>query len=214
MPLTWLYDFSLQATWIRNTLARGLREAVPACTIPADIVYARPTIISLAAFAHRIASSSDTNADAAQTLADKTAAMRAFVDKYSRDIPKHAPGAVSENEAEGTAVLLTGTTGGLGASTLAELVALPTVRKVYALNRRDLKQRETLAARQRRALAERDLDADLVSSDKVVLLEADMTLPSLGLKESVVNEVRRSIFILGAHVDTGADPRTGHDDHS
>ena len=92
--------------------ARALRDATPGRNVPADLVYTYPTISALTAFA----SAPDSDV-AAQTLAEKTAAMHALVEKYTRDLPVHK-GSSPPVPGEGAVVLLTGTTGGLGASVL------------------------------------------------------------------------------------------------
>lgn len=92
----------------------------------------------------------------------------------------------------GLVVLLTGSTGCLGSSILAELFACPDVRRVYALNRPSAFGR-TLQDRQRRALIARGLDGALASSNKVVLLEGDISSPMMGLSGQYYAEVNEDV---------------------
>lgn len=169
-----------------------------------------PTIASLARFitqnGHLI--------DHANAEAQKAGDMLALLEKYSRDFPSR-PGDTKLSPAfDRHVILVTGTTGGLGASVLAELVSLPNVRKVYALNRPSSKGK-AIEARQKVALAARGLDESLVDSEKVVLIEGNLASPSLGLESALLDEVRRldspkSCSYSQCH---GLDPEHSDDDH-
>ncbi|EIN05406.1 acetyl-CoA synthetase-like protein [Punctularia strigosozonata HHB-11173 SS5] len=180
---------SLQATWIRNTLTRALRDvgASAARSIPFDLVYQNPTITALSNFVTQ-AVPSPVDEQAARVR--KAKEMAELVEKYSKDFPAHTGTATSSPD-EGQVVILTGTTGGLGSTLLAELYASLAVRKVYALNRRSSKG-ESIKDRQRRGLQDRNLDESLVDSEKVSILECDMTLPDFGLEKDVFEEMRSS----------------------
>jgi hypothetical protein len=160
-------------------------------TLPFDLAYAYPTIASLAKFVTQIGSSSDDTGDAKERKATE---MLELVDKYLHDLPAHHGANPYDPSAGGYVVILTGTTGGLGSSVLAGLCASPRVRKVYALNRRSSKVR-SLKERQREALASRGLDEHVVDSEKVILLEGDLTLPDFGLEEAVFREVCKQAFL-------------------
>jgi hypothetical protein len=180
---------SLQATWIRNTVGRALRDSnAGPKTVPADLVYMRPTILSLSQFVNHTTNSQE---DDAEERARKTAEMLALVEKYSTSFPSFRGTGETCSVSEGLVVLVTGTTGGLGASVLAELVVSPIVHKVYALNRRSTKG-ESLHVRQRNALATRGLDGDIVNSKKISLVESDLTLVTLGLDTTLLEQVRLS----------------------
>ena len=87
-------------------------------------------------------------------------------------------------------VLITGTTGTIGSNVLAQLVADPTVERVYGLNRESPIPLDT---RQRIALSERGLDPSVVDSPKVVLLEGIVPQPNLGLPDDLYEELRTSV---------------------
>ena len=115
--------------------------------------------------------------------------MLTLVEKYSSDFPEHVPSTVlNKKKRGGDVILITGTTGSIGASTLAELLESSKVEKVYALNRPH-KNGLPLAIRQKRGFTSQGLKGDLVHSEKLVMLEGDMGRPCLGLEESIQQEV-------------------------
>jgi hypothetical protein len=178
---------SLQATWIRNTLSRALRDAAAGLEriIPFDLVYACPTVTSLANFVCQAVTS---KRDEVDTQPSKKAQLLALVEKYSKDFPTRR-GDIPTGAVGGShVVILTGTTGGLGSALLDELFDSKSVRKIYALNRRSSKE-QSLKERQRAILFDRDLNADMLQSEKVSLLEVDMSLPDFGLDEQTFEEV-------------------------
>ena len=129
--------------------------------------------------------------------------MLALVGKYSSDFPEHTPSAVlSKKKCGGDVVLITGSTGSIGASTLAELLESPKVEKVYAFNRLR-KEGPPLIARQKLSLISQGLKEDLVLSEKLVMLEGDLGRPCLGLEESIQREARNGSH---HHLRPHADP--------
>lgn len=191
-----IIPISLQATWIRNTIARALRDSGKATALPSDLVYASPTISSLAKFIIEVDSSVD---HAGTARARKTEEMLALVDKYSHDLPTHNGTYVYDPNSSGYIVLLTGTTGGLGSSILAGLLSSPRVRKVYALNRRSSKG-QSLKERQKDAFVARGLDERLLlDSAKLVLLESDFASAELGLDTATFQEVTIALLMIASY---------------
>ncbi|KAF9553318.1 hypothetical protein CPC08DRAFT_754299 [Agrocybe pediades] len=132
-------------------------------------------------------------------LESKAVAMRAMVNKYTQNLPSRPcrpsdGGDEYESSDSEEVVLLTGTTGALGYYVLAELVQNPNVLRVYAVNRVSVNDTSGgLPERQKRALIRRGLDADVIlESGKAVLLEADISLPNLGLQVDVYDKVKKS----------------------
>ncbi|KAF4612669.1 hypothetical protein D9613_011881 [Agrocybe pediades] len=187
---------SLQATWIRNALLRALRESAYIDTrgIEDNFVYDHPTILSLASFMRQLATAE--NDQVSDTALSRPHAMRAMVEKYQYNpspaaklIPREA-----HMSSEGDVVIVTGTTGGLGSYLLAELVGSADVARVYALNRASRGGRCTLADRQRKSLIDRGLSAEAVlGSEKLQLLEVDLTLPNFGLIKDVYDKLSSSV---------------------
>jgi hypothetical protein len=182
---------SLQATWIRNAVARGLRQAGARRALPGDFVYANPSITSMAAFCVAPVVGDQHDLEAKRT------AMLELVDKYTASFPAHTPALGAEAGSMGEVVLVTGTTGQLGSALLAELISSAAVSKVYALNRASANADESLATRQTRAFEQRGLDTSLLESDKVELLICDMTKPDMGLGPEVMEKVHHESLIPG-----------------
>ncbi|CCM04238.1 uncharacterized protein FIBRA_06405 [Fibroporia radiculosa] len=184
---------SLQATWIRNSLLRALRDSVKLDTrqISGNLVYNHPSIVSLASYVFELASGSAD--DTTSTVEYRTNAMREMVAKYTKEfpIPAHTLNGVS-GSTEGDVVLVTGTARGLGCHILVQLASSPEISKVYALNRAS-PDGTPMSARQERGLLERGLDAGVLDNGKVVLLEGDLSHPNFGLQEATYNEMHRSV---------------------
>ena len=84
-------------------------------------------------------------------------------------------------------VLLTGSTGALGADFLNALVRDDRIKHIFTLNRAP-----AVVDRQRAALKLRELDPAVVLSSKVTSLEGDVSLPDLGLEDAVLEKVRKA----------------------
>ena len=178
---------SLQATWIRKIIVNGLRSSTRVNTrnISTAFIYEHPTINALGEFVANLVSPKEM----AQTIRSEVEHMHAMVEKYSYDFPEHTPSTVlNKRKRGGDVILITGTTGSVGASTLAELLESPKVEKVYALNRPHRKGLP-LVTRQELALTSQGLKGDLVLSEKLVMLEGNLGRPCLGLEESIQQEV-------------------------
>ncbi|KAH8105214.1 male sterility protein-domain-containing protein [Cristinia sonorae] len=127
------------------------------------------------------------------------AAMSEMVDRYSRNFPQHRASAGAHTHPTpkaklgGDVVLLTGATGALGSTLLAQLVSNTDVSRVFVLNRRS-PTGVPLVRRQMDAMAEAGFEASkLVRSPKVVLLETDLPDDRLGLSDEVYEEIRTSV---------------------
>ncbi|CAL1699337.1 unnamed protein product [Somion occarium] len=176
---------SLQATWIRNTIARAIRSTLKADTrtIPNSFVYQYPKISSLTTAVLNFAQS----ASSPLNDADHVDAMLKMVDKYTTFFGLHAP---SRPPPERDTVVVTGTTGSLGATLLARLVASPDVAHIYALNR---KSEVPLKERQKLILRDRGLEENTADLEKVTLLETDLGKDKLDLSQDVFEEIRNSV---------------------
>lgn len=118
-----------------------------------------------------------------------------------------------EPEGGGDVVLVTGTTGNLGCYLLDALVSSGEVRLVYGLNRAS-RDGVSLVERQKEALRHRGLDARILQSPKVVLLEGSLTDPAWGLSAEMYEQVRVCDLCVRWHTHQG--PRAGasvHDTH-
>ncbi|EKM51191.1 uncharacterized protein PHACADRAFT_263199 [Phanerochaete carnosa HHB-10118-sp] len=177
---------SLEATWIRNSLLHALRDTTKVDTrrVPGNFVYQNPTVDALATF---VASLANADGEAGSEQERAVAFMNSIVGKYTHDLPTHIPSAPAPTA---EVVLVTGTTGGLGASLLSQLIQNASVRRVYALNRKSSKP---LATRQKASLEERGYDLDILSSEKLTLVETTVEDDKLGLPDELYEELRTSV---------------------
>jgi hypothetical protein len=154
--------------------------------IPENLIYQRPTVSSLAFFVSKTITSSLENEDS--TEADKLHEVLNMLDKYSSFGVQHASSSMTNGISKGDVVLLTGSTGGFGCNILAQLVGLEAVAKIYAVNRPST-HGITLLNRQVDALQEHGFDANSLLESKVILVESDLTLPTLGISTALFEEV-------------------------
>lgn len=114
--------------------------------------------------------------------------MEAMVAKYSGNFLEHNIDLSSWTYSE-ESILLTGSTGALGTSILAQLAKMPTVARIYALNRPDprgvsLKDRQTISLRQR------GYDATILETGKVECVEGRIETLGFGISPDTFNEAR------------------------
>jgi hypothetical protein len=174
---------SLQSTVIRNSIVNALKtDRIETSKIAANFVYESPTIAQLGRVVYAIID--PTSFSAADKIADKVAEIDAYIKKYSSNLPVHRP---SLPAARSDVILITGSTGALGTTVLAQLVENPSVSRIYAINRKGAGK--TLKQRQVEALVDRGYDAAIVSSPKVVLVETDSKLDPLGVSPALYDEV-------------------------
>jgi hypothetical protein len=149
--------------------------------VSSGFIYEHPTISALARYLLTVV-------HGGEAASRGTEELLAFVERYTASFPQH----VSTSPAvEGEVVLVTGTTGSLGSAILAQLVATPSVRKVYAFNR---PSSTDIFERQKEALKSRGYDAEIAHSSKVVLVEGKLTGAGLGLDQPLEDEVRDMLF--------------------
>ncbi|KAJ7731262.1 acetyl-CoA synthetase-like protein [Mycena metata] len=187
---------SLNATFLRHRIVGGLHNSPDekakraASSITQNFVYDHPSVEALGS-----AIAALVNGDA-NGIDDegKNTIIEEMITKYSEGFDTGVVDRETNPKASaGTVVLLTGSTGGLGTHLLQILLNLASVRRVYAFNRRS---RFPLAERQKAAFLDRRLDAEILSSDKLVYLEGDAAIPTLGLPLDVWTEVRDTITVV------------------
>ena len=114
--------------------------------------------------------------------------MNALVDKYSSNFPQRHPSSLHPSQ---EAVLLTGSTGGLGSHILETLVLDDQISRIYALNRRD--KRITSRRKLVSVFEDRGIDATLLDTPKIVFLEGDTTKEKFGLGDTIYEELRQNV---------------------
>ncbi|KAI0822423.1 acetyl-CoA synthetase-like protein [Trametes gibbosa] len=178
---------SLQATWIRNTIHRAVREtdAKAATRVPANLVFQAPTISSLASAILKLIHSSGAEESHSHSPQD----LLKFVEKYSANFPARPANLVERPASAKEVVLITGTTGGFGCDALEHLLRDESVERVYAFNRKGSKALE----RQHAQFLARGLDESLLNTPKFRMVEAALHEPGFGVEASLLDEVRRSV---------------------
>lgn len=186
-------SLSLQAMYIRNAIVRALRRTTHMDTqhVPSDFVYSHPTISSLAA-------AIDPKTLATQrghVVDDRTEVMTAMVEQYSSQFSRQRTVNPAEDDflSDDRVVVVTGTTGRLGSHILSQLLADTSVITVYALNRGPLSK---ILHRQEAAFDRWKLDGSALKNSKLVLLEADLSRPDLGISNDVHAEVCNLLSII------------------
>jgi thioester reductase-like protein/acyl-CoA synthetase (AMP-forming)/AMP-acid ligase II len=175
---------SLQAMGISSALSHSMKadgSKQSQNILPRDI-YSNPTINKLAAAVHSKLGS--TNASS-QLSVPREEIMAKMVEKYTANLPYSTSPLPSLPEKQ--TVILTGSTGSLGNYILSELIADPTVSKIYCLNRSDSAQ-----ARQTQSFTDRDVVPDF---RKITFLHSDFSQAHLGLSPAIYAEMAACVTV-------------------
>ncbi|KAG8734982.1 hypothetical protein FRC10_011138 [Ceratobasidium sp. 414] len=181
---------SLTATILLRTLKGALHSSGDGAIkgaaekLKQQTIFANPTVEQLSTVLIQLTANGGYSSNDAQLSALEV--IRAMIGKYdsnweSSKLPLEARPALS-----GEHVVLTGTTGALGSHILAQLLESDRVDKVWALNRNS----KEVSARQSSSFEDKMLDAELLKSRKLVLLDVDLEDQRLGLEEGVYEEIR------------------------
>ncbi|THH13951.1 hypothetical protein EW146_g6322 [Bondarzewia mesenterica] len=181
---------SLQAVVITNAIVHAFKSTrVDASLLGTNFVYSHPTISSLAHFITACIRG-DQSVPSQAIVAQK---MREMLAGLTRPFSNHCPVNGRQMPMHET-ILVTGTTGSLGTHIFARLVQIPSVNRIYALNRSSGDGLgESMRKRQIVALERQGLSASLANSPKVVYLEGDIALPGLGLDVSLQADLQGSL---------------------
>ncbi|KAI9065204.1 acetyl-CoA synthetase-like protein [Trametes sanguinea] len=176
---------SLQATWIRNTILRALRETEPEAVkrLQINFVFQAPTISGLA---HTVTKANDIQDGKIHSHTPQE--LWKYVSKYSAKSPERSTSLV-DRPASKDIILITGTTGGFGCDTLEHLLRDEAVERVYAFNRKGCHALE----RQRAQFRTRGLDESLLDGPKFRMVEALLHEPGFGLERTLLDEIRQSV---------------------
>ncbi|TRM56544.1 hypothetical protein BD626DRAFT_618939 [Schizophyllum amplum] len=186
---------SLNATVLRLRMIGGLKTNATtpsaAHAVSQNVVYEHPTVENLASLLAKLVRG-ETAAAPAANAQEEIIAMAA---KYSEGLPgyvdavtlpKYVPSTNAASLKLPAGVLLTGTTGNLGAELLAMFLADDRVSRVYTLERAgSVPARE----RQRARFADKGLDVGLLESSKLVALAGHLSEERLGQSEAVYAEM-------------------------
>ncbi|THV07008.1 acetyl-CoA synthetase-like protein [Dendrothele bispora CBS 962.96] len=184
---------SLQATWIRNTLLRALRQSAEIDSrnwTTLNFVYEYPTIHKLSRFLIALTNGmwdmeQFSNIEASK---QKVKIMEAMVVKYSNGLPS-----LNIQQRGDRVILVTGTTGALGCHLLTTLLADGEVSRIYALNRK--RESFTPLERQIQAFTEREIDTEQMRTcgNKLVVLDADLTQDDFGIDSNIYEDILESV---------------------
>ncbi|KAL9574176.1 hypothetical protein ACKAV7_001691 [Fusarium commune] len=167
---------SLQVMTATNLLRGALHRAgIDTSTITPRVIYRNPTAKVLAEYIQSLRDGVSDDDEEAHEINQ----IKLQVLKYTENLPAPRTGKQAPLD-DGQTVIVTGTTGSLGAYMLDQLCRLETVKKVIALNRSD----DGGLSRQPSVNEFRGLTTDF---SKVEFLHADLSLPDLGLGESKYN---------------------------
>ncbi|KAE9401310.1 putative aminoadipate reductase [Gymnopus androsaceus JB14] len=187
---------SLSATILRLRLVGALRKSKVSSALTAGInqgiVYNYPTISQLANFIAKLVDSGSSEVSAVEKTHEE--AIEEMISKYSQglDTPLIQP-AVQVDPTQ-QYVLLTGSTGNLGAQFLESLLLNDSVARVYTLNRPST--RASLFDRHLARFQDKALDISLLSSPKLVFLAGEASHENLGLPEEILAELRKNLTMV------------------
>lgn len=191
----------MSATILRRRIVGALRSSKDAKPLKAadlitqNTLYNYPTIEALTAFLAGVVADPEGYTDG---KSGKTS-VEDMIKKYSAGLGGPLPAVATSVHAPGAGVvLLTGSTGNLGSQVLALLLEDRAVARVYTLNRGSSGSLSILE-RHRQRFEDKALDSSLLTSKKLVFIEADLTLPNFGLSEASFHEVSRPSSNIPRH---------------
>jgi hypothetical protein len=154
-------------------------------------VYEHPTIERMATFLSKVVA--DPNSAQGVDLATRGRELQALVDKYTETFPARlVVNGSARPSPVGDVYLLTGSTGGLGSNVLAQLLQAPAVERIYAFNRPS--KSSTSQERQLSAFRQRGLNTSLLSSEKLVYVEGELSVSRFALDDKLYEEVSRALL--------------------
>ncbi|TFB05348.1 Iterative polyketide synthase CazM [Trichoderma ghanense] len=183
-PETDLFSIGVDSMQVIS-LSRILRSALESAgvktdkdTVTARAIYANPTISGLARHLYSTVISGDNVGDAAE---EEIRATSRIIEKYTADLPPPNTTQSDPSDEEQT-VIITGTTGSLGAYMLDRLIKNPRIAKVFAFNRGVDGGR----SRQSAYSAARGLSTDF---SKVEFLGVDLSKPLFDLTQAQYDNI-------------------------
>lgn len=168
-----------------HAVRQPLAQAGSRARLPNNFVYTNPTISALSSFVVSLFGT-DSEQDSGQQSEREAKGMVAMVEKYGADFPMHKPRGAPAAKTVDEVILVSGTSGRLGAHLLAQLLTRPSVVRVYAVNR---PSREGALQRQRNVFENWELDTKLLECGKMVILEADFSKAGFGVGKDMYCEV-------------------------
>ncbi|KAJ7198969.1 hypothetical protein GGX14DRAFT_525295, partial [Mycena pura] len=186
---------SLSVTVLQLRILGALRSASdPSVRKAADgltqnLIYSYPTILQLSTFLRGLVLGLSDNA------ADPKEVLETMILKHTAGLvqPVAPP---SDSAGIPGVILLTGSTGSLGSQILSSLLRDDRVAKIYAFNRPSVDGAVSSAKRHLVAFNTRGLDAELLTSPKLVFVEGQTDAKSLGLSGDIYKEIQSSVTLI------------------
>ncbi|KAF9072483.1 putative aminoadipate reductase [Rhodocollybia butyracea] len=185
---------SLSSTILRLRLVGALRKSGLSSTstlTPQSIVYSHPTITQLTEAISKMVIDPKEGANRAKTPEE---AIEEMVAKYSNGLDAPLPVSGVQVNPKQQYILLTGSTGNLGAQILESLLRNESVARVYTLNRPS--SQTSMLDRHRARFQDKALDISLLSSPKLVFLAGETSHDDLGLAADILNELRQNLTMI------------------
>jgi hypothetical protein len=179
--------YSLSATILRRRITGALQstdsEKAKAAVsfINQNTVYNYPTLDRLSNYLVSLVA--DPIPNLTEDVKSHVDQMETMVAQYSQAWPT-----VDGNSEPGMVVLLTGSTGNIGAHILEALLREPRILRVYTFNRPSSRQ-VSLLDRHRERFEDKGFDTALLASEKLVFLVGDASQDGLGVPSLIFNEV-------------------------
>ncbi|KAF2280128.1 acetyl-CoA synthetase-like protein [Westerdykella ornata] len=187
---------SLQATRLARLLSSSIElqfpEKLRGDRLTPSFIYQHPSLISLVGAVRKLIE----GGHGSSPKRDRGAEMRALAEEYitrlHNDI-RSANGASfhANGYPSGAVVLLTGSTGNLGAHTLEALVRNGNVERIICLSRAS--HGEDLKVRQERANSMAGIALDSQAWSKIELLAADTQAPNFGLSNDQLRRLEQNV---------------------
>ena len=214
---------SIEVMYLQQTILSALHHGARASCrrIPTNFVYANPSIRSLGEFVMKIIVQGHGLVPGG-LVGERIAEMEACVKRYTADLDKRklkggrrgrrwvAGHKETDDSSEGDeVVMLTGSTGALGANILGELVTDTRVVRVYALNRPDRQRRysstevqgrtsspKSMERRHEETFQTYGLDPLALLHEKLQFIETDLEEEQLGLDRELYAQLQGEVTCI------------------
>ncbi|RPB17548.1 acetyl-CoA synthetase-like protein [Morchella conica CCBAS932] len=171
---------SLQATVLRRKIVAGMNKSGgDGDSLQPDLIFAYPTIEKMVGIL----------AGKAVVAVDREDRVKNMAQKYINIVN-------SLDSNSGAVVLITGSTGSLGAFLLAQLSGLPNVSKVICLNRRTGAAIRDFSLRQQKALERGGIEIPKSHWEKITVHEVDLKSAQFGLSSADYNSLKSVTHII------------------
>ncbi|KAK9367371.1 hypothetical protein V1509DRAFT_185320 [Lipomyces kononenkoae] len=177
---------SLQAIRIWSLLKRSLNLGGNGSKLSMNVVFEQPNCMALARHLYTLRTGHVFD------KIDDIEVMRHLYENYSTFRP-HVSG-TAKSAAHGEYMIITGTTGSLGAHVLAQALPVPHVKKIYCLVRASSTEQALL--RVTSSLASKKITLDPQHLTKIAAYPSDFSRPDLGLPADVYNYLLSNLTMV------------------